>query len=61
MNNPVEFMRRLNQFRQGAGNVNPDTLIQQMMQTGRLTQAQYNQARQMAEQIQRMINPSAQG
>ena len=61
MNNPVEFMRRLNQFRQGAGNINPDAMIQQMMQTGRISQAQYNQARQMAEQIQKMISPGAQG
>ena len=61
MNNAMEFMRRFNQFRQNAGNVNPDALIQQMMQSGRLSQAQYNQARQMADQIQKMISPGAQG
>lgn len=61
MNNPVDFMRRLTQFRQSAGNINPDAMIQQMMQSGRLSQAQYDQARQAAEQIQRMINPGAQG
>jgi cell fate (sporulation/competence/biofilm development) regulator YlbF (YheA/YmcA/DUF963 family) len=31
---------------------NPDAIIQQMMASGRISQAQYNSARQMASQIQ---------
>jgi hypothetical protein len=55
-------MNRFNQFRQQMSNANPDQMIQQMMQSGRLSQAQYNQARQTAMQIQRMMGgPSAQG
>lgn len=58
MNN---IFQQIQQFRQQMGNANPDAIIQQMMQSGRLSQAQYNQARQAAEQYMRMINPGAQG
>ena len=61
MNNPMAFMNALQQFRAGMGNQNPDALIDQMMRSGRISQAQYNQARQMAEQFQKMMNPGAQG
>ena len=61
MNNPMSFMQALQQFRAGFGNQNPDEIIEQMMRSGKLSQAQYNRARQMAEQFQKMMNPGAQG
>lgn len=57
MNNINDFLQRFNQFRTQMQGQNPDQIIQQMMQSGRLTQSQYNQARQTAEQIKRMMNP----
>lgn len=34
----------------------PRSQIQQMLNSGRITQDQYNQAVQMAQQLQRMVN-----
>ena len=48
-------MSRLNQFR-NALQGNPQAQIQQMLNSGRITQEQYNQAYKMAQQLQKMIN-----
>lgn len=37
----------------------PKAQIQQMLNSGRVTQAQYDQAVQMARQLQQMLTPSA--
>jgi phage I-like protein len=60
MNNFMQFMQQFNQFRQSMQGQNPDQIIQNMMSQGRISQSQYEQARQMASQIQKMI-PGAQG
>ena len=62
--NPVDQMEPgdtiYGQMQQGAlakaGEIIPQ--IQQMMNSGRITQEQYNQAVQMAQQLQRMLPPS---
>ena len=61
MNNFTDFMQRFNQFRSQMQGQNPDQIIQQMMSNGKITQSQYEQARQQAMQIQKMMNPGAQG
>lgn len=52
--NPVQLIQNLNQFRQSF-NGNPQQMIQQAVQSGRLSQSQLNQAQQMANQIQQML------
>ena len=54
--NPMEFMQRLNQLKSQGGD--PNQMIQQMLNSGRVTQAQYDQAVKMAQQIQGMLTPS---
>ena len=58
MNNPFQnmqmLMQRFNQFRQSF-NGNAGQQIQQMMNSGRVNQSQYNQAVQMAQQFQKMM------
>lgn len=58
MNNPFQnmqmMMQRFNQFRQSF-NGNAGQQIQQMMNSGRVNQSQYNQAVQMAQQFQKMM------
>ena len=54
--NPMEFMQRLNQLKSQGGD--PNQMIQQMLNSGRVTQAQYDQAVKMAQQIQGMLSPS---
>ena len=63
MNNPLfnmmgqqggGILQRLQQFSQMFRG-DPRQQIQQMMNSGKISQAQYNQAVQMAQQMQRMI------
>lgn len=61
MNTMNDFFQRYKQFCQQMQGQNPDHIIQQMMQNGRISQSQYNYARQTAEQIKQMMNPGAQG
>lgn len=62
MNNPLyqqynssnpqanNFIQRFNQFRQSF-NGNPQQMVQQLMNSGRISQERYNQAVQMANQL----------
>ena len=60
MNDFVTFVENLKRFRQSMAGKNPDQIIQQMMNSGRLTQSQYEMARQQAARIQKMMGSSAQ-
>lgn len=50
--NPVQFMQRLNQLKSQGGD--PNQMIQQLMNSGRVSQAQYDNAVKTAQQMQRM-------
>ena len=52
--NMMEMIQRFNQFRQTFTG-NPQAQIQQMLNSGRITQAQYNNAVNMANQMARMM------
>ena len=54
--NPTEFMRQLNQLKAQGGD--PNQMIQQMLNSGRVSQSQYDNAVRMAQQIQTMLTPS---
>lgn len=53
-NNFMQMMQAFNQFR-GAFKGNPQQTVQQLLNTGRMTQAQYNQLGQMAQQFMQMM------
>lgn len=53
-NNMNGFLQRLNQFRQSFTG-DPRQQVQQLLNSGKMTQAQYNQLSQMATQIQNML------
>lgn len=53
MNN-MDFMQRFDQFRQTITG-DPRQQVQQLLNSGKVSQAQYNQAVQMAQQFQRMF------
>lgn len=52
--NPVQLMQQFQQFKQMTTG-NPQQIIQQMMQQGRITQEQLNQAQAMAKQFGGML------
>ena len=58
MNNPMMPMQmmiqKFQQFKQSFSG-NPGQMIQQMMNSGRVNQSQYNRAVQMAQQFQKMM------
>lgn len=54
--NPMQFMQQLNQLKSRGGD--PNQMIQQMLNTGRVSQQQYDAAVRKAQQIQQMLTPS---
>lgn len=58
--NPNQMMQMVAQLKQkyGAG-ADPNAIIQQMMQSGQVTQAQYDNAVRQAQQFKSMFTPSA--
>ena len=55
--NPMQFMQQLNQLKSRGGD--PNQMIQDMLNSGKVTQAQYDAAVKRAQQIQQMLSPSA--
>lgn len=54
--NPMNvFMQKFTQFRQSFSG-NPQEQIQNLMNSGKVSQEQYNNAYQMAQQMMRMIS-----
>lgn len=56
MQNPMQLMQKYQQFRQQFQG-NPQQIIQQMMQSGRISQNQLDAAQQMAQQFGNMFHP----
>ena len=55
--NPMQFMQQLNQLKSRGGD--PNQMIQQLMNSGKVSQSQYDAAAKMAQQIQQMLAPNA--
>ena len=52
--NPMQMMQQFQQFRNNFQG-NPQQMVQQMLQSGRITEAQLNQAMHMARQFQHFV------
>lgn len=53
--NPImNFMQQFQQFRNSFQG-NPQQMVQQMLQSGKISQTQYNNAVQMAQQLQGLL------
>lgn len=53
-NNPMQMMQQFQQFRNNFQG-NPQQMVQQMLQSGRINEAQLQQAMQMARQFQHFV------
>ena len=53
--NPMQFMQQLNQLKSKGGD--PNQMIQQMLNSGRVSQSQYDNAVKMAQEISQMLTP----
>lgn len=56
MNNMMDMMQRFLQF-QSSFRGNPQMMVQQMLNNGQISQQQYQNAVNMANQIQQMFTP----
>lgn len=54
LNQNYDFLSRFNQFKNSFKG-NPQEQVQQLLNSGKVSQAQYNKAVQMAKQFQRMF------
>lgn len=54
--NPMQFMQQLNQLKSRGGD--PNQMIQEMLNSGKVSQAQYDAAVKRAQQIQQMLTPN---
>ena len=53
-NNVIDFQNRFNKFVQdfnGQGNQNPQQKVQELIESGKMTQEQYNELRDMANKF----------
>ena len=53
-NGNANLLQRFQQFKQSF-NGNPQQMVQQMLQSGRISQSAYNDAVQMAQQLQGLL------
>ena len=53
-NNVMQLLQQFQQFRQNFKG-NPQEMVQQLLNSGRISQQQYNSAMQMAQQLQAFI------
>lgn len=54
-NSPTSMIQQFNQFRQQMQGVNPQNMVMDMLQSGKINQQQLNQAQQMAQQMQYLL------
>ena len=58
--NPSQLMQAVGQLKQRYGtNADPNTIINQLMQNGKITQSDYDNAVRQVQQMQQMFTPSA--
>ena len=58
--NPNQIMQAVGQLKQKYGaNADPNTTINQLMQNGKITQSDYDNAVRQVQQMQQMFTPSA--
>ena len=54
-NNPMQMIQQFNQFKQQMQGRNPKAMVEDMLRTGRLSQAQFEQLKQQASQLQNIL------
>ena len=54
-NSPMSMIQQFNQFCRQMHGVNPQTMLMDMLRSGKINQQQLNQAQQMAQQMQYLL------
>lgn len=54
-NNGENFLQQLAEFRKALGGKDPQAIVQNLLNTGQMSQQQFQQLKAQAEQIQQML------
>lgn len=54
-NNGGNFLQQLAEFRKALGGKDPQAIVQNLLNSGQMSQQQFNQLKAQAEQIQQML------
>jgi hypothetical protein len=55
LNNSGNFLQQLAEFRKAIGGKDPQAIVQNLLNTGQMSQQQFQQLKAQAEQIQSML------
>lgn len=55
MNNPMQILQQVQNLKKQMGNIDPNQYIQQMLNSGKITQADYDYAVKRAEELRKMF------
>ena len=54
-NNPLGMIQRFAEFKKQLGNRNPQQIVQELLNSGKMSQAQFEQLKQQAQSLQNML------
>ena len=54
-NNPVAMLQQFNQFRQSMVGKDPEAMVNELLNSGRMTPAQYEQLKQQAQTFMQLL------
>ena len=54
-NNPLGMIQRFAEFKKQLGNRNPQQIVQELLNSGKMTQAQFEQLKQQAQSLQNIL------
>lgn len=54
-NNPIGMIQRFAEFKKQLGNRNPQQIVQELLNSGKMTQAQFEQLKQQAQSLQNIL------
>ena len=55
MNNPMQILQQVQNLKKQMGNIDPNQYIQQMLNSGKITQVQSDNAVKQEEQLRKMM------
>lgn len=54
-NNPLSMIQRFAEFKKQLGNRNPQQIVQELLNSGKMSQAQFEQLKQQAQSLQNIL------
>lgn len=54
-NNPISMLQQFNQFRQSMAGKDPEAMVNELLRSGKMTPAQYEQLKQQAQTFMQFL------